>query len=243
MTITTKPLRKIAEEYPSAVTVFERFEIDLCTWGDKDLAETCAGLQLSAEQILEKLEKNCFPGGAERDVTTLSLTQLIQRIVRTHHRRIRQDLPALARMADKLAGRHPGQSVSFARIAKNVDVLHSKLLAHIEKEEQILFPFIAQLEEETGGLSPTGRSHFASVKQPIARMMQEHATAVETVDVLRQCTSAYQPAEEACPTQRALYGGLKNFEADLQQHLYLEEHVLFPRVIGLEMERLQGRSA
>lgn len=241
MTITTKPLHQIAEEYPSAVTIFERFEIDLCAWGDKALGETCASLKLSTDQVLEKLEQLCLPEGAVRDAASLSLTQLIQRIVRVHHRRVRQDLPALVRMAGRLASTHGNKVETYATIAREVETLHSDMLAHIEKEEQVLFPVIAEMEEKSGGFYAAGCACFSSVRQPIARMKQEHETANRTMNLLRQHTNAFHPPEKACSTQRALYGGLRNFETDLQEHMRLEDELLFPRVINLETE-LQGRS-
>jgi regulator of cell morphogenesis and NO signaling len=46
---------------------------------------------------------------------------------------------------------------------------------------------------------------------------------------------------DACPTYRALYQGLEDFERDLHQHIHLENNVLFPH--ALEMERKEGTYA
>ena len=64
------------------------------------------GLQLSVDQVLEKLadaedrEHGTAPGQIP---TGYSLSRLIQHIVRAHHQHVRQELPRMAEMAQKVA--------------------------------------------------------------------------------------------------------------------------------------------
>ena len=53
-------------------------------------------------------------------------------------------------------------------------------------------------------------------------------------------TLSVQPPEGACPTHRALYNGLEEFERDLRQHVHLENNIVFPRALemGAPRERL-----
>ena len=243
MSLTNIPLHEIATEIPAAISIFEQFEIDLCVWGDKPLGEACEELRLSTEQVREKLEALSVAEGGARDSASLSLTQLIQRIVRVHHRRIRQDLPALARMASRLAVRHSGLDQPGKALARPIHALHTGLMSHIEKEEQILFPFIAAMEEEIGVLYHPGRACYPSVRKPIASMMQDHAAANQALDELRDRTGNFEASAEACSTERALYGGLRNFEADLRDHMHLEDDVLFPRAIKIESNLRNRRQA
>jgi len=55
MSTSTQSIREIIQTQPSAARVFERFEIDLCTQAEKSLDKACAELQLSVDQVLEKL--------------------------------------------------------------------------------------------------------------------------------------------------------------------------------------------
>ncbi|MNP85488.1 Iron-sulfur cluster repair protein YtfE [compost metagenome] len=48
-------------------------------------------------------------------------------------------------------------------------------------------------------------------------------------------TGDMQPPEGACNTWRALYRGLDELRVDLMQHIHLENNVLFPRALGLEV--------
>ena len=55
---------------------------------------------------------------------------------------------------------------------------------------------------------------------------------------MRFRTLSVQPPEGACPTHRALYNGLEEFERALRQHVHLENNIVFPR--ALEMERKES---
>lgn len=241
MSITDMPLREIAAAHPAAISIFEQFDVDLCAWGEKSLGETCAALRISADQMEEKLHALAVDGGEACTAAHLSLTRLIQVIVREHHRRVRQDLPALARMAVRLASKHPAQSASYGSTARLIQELHADLLSHIEKEEQTLFPCIAAMEQEDDGGYTTGSITSQSVHLPVANMMQEHAEADKRLDELRNRTCDYRPPADACSTQRALYSGLRRFEAGFREHLHLEDDILFPRSIEVE-SALQQRS-
>jgi regulator of cell morphogenesis and NO signaling len=52
---------------------------------------------------------------------------------------------------------------------------------------------------------------------------------------MRQASAGYTPPGDACISYQTLYKALADFEADLHQHIHLENNILFPRAI--EMER------
>ena len=115
------------------------------------------------------------------------------------------------------------------------------MYAHIQKEEQVLFPFISQMDQESIVAYPPSHACFRSVTHPIFMMEQEHESAGHIVAQLTQLTNHFEPLSWACATHIALYSGLRDFEADLRQHVHLENDVLFPRAIQLEAE-LKSRS-
>jgi len=83
---------------------------------------------------------------------------------------------------------------------------------------------------------PPAHTCFRSVAQPVSKMMQEHESANHIVAELRRITLGFQPPAWACAAHIALFAGLSEFEADLKQHVHLENDVLFPRAIELEAE-------
>jgi regulator of cell morphogenesis and NO signaling len=51
---------------------------------------------------------------------------------------------------------------------------------------------------------------------------------------MRQASSNYAAPSDACTSFLSLYQALPALEADLHQHIHLENNLLFPRAINLE---------
>ena len=243
MAAATQSIRQIVAADPSAAAVFERFQIDLCSQADHALGRVCADLQLSVDQLLDKLAEvaSQAKGAIAPDLERYSLTRLIQHIVRTHHQAIRQELPRFAEMAGKIAAQQNGQAPQFMAVARLIDQLRAELMAHIEKEEQALFPYIVELEEAKKNDLPAPKGQFRSVAQPLSMMIREHEVAEWIVEQLRQSTNGFVHPEWACPRNVAFHADLAAFDKNLRRHVQLENDLLFPRAIALEAQLAQRR--
>ena len=67
---------------------------------------------------------------------------------------------------------------------------------------------------------------------PIQCMEQEHDDAGADLRRTRAMVTDFVPPSSACTTWRALYVGLAEFERELMEHVHLENHVLFPRILS-----------
>jgi regulator of cell morphogenesis and NO signaling len=238
MSTATQSIREIVTRHPAAATILNRFDIDLCLQADLSLEGACHELQLSIDQVLEKLAdaESKEGGGLALDPATLSLGRLIQHIVRVHHHRVRQELPRLAEMASKVAAKLSDRAPELARISELIEKLHAEMHAHIQKEEQVLFPFISQMDQESIVAYPPAHACFRSVTHPIFMMEQEHESVDHIVTELSRLTDHFEAPGWACATHMALLSRLREFDSDLRQHVHLENDVLFPRAIQLEAE-------
>lgn len=238
MCAATQSIREIVTRQPSATRIFDRFDIDLCLQADLSLEAACQELQLSVDQVLEKLAdaeaQEC--GGMALDAKGLSLCRLIQHIVRVHHHCVRHELPMLAEMALKVAATRSNQAPELTKIAKLIEKLRDEMYAHIQKEEQVLFPFISQMDQESIVAYPPEHACFRSVTHPIFMMGQEHESADHILMELNRLTNHFEPPSWACATHIVLFSGLREFEAGFRQHVRLENDILFPRAIQLEAE-------
>jgi regulator of cell morphogenesis and NO signaling len=52
---------------------------------------------------------------------------------------------------------------------------------------------------------------------------------------MQEVTNSYTLPEGACPSFQALYQRLQELQADLHEHIHLENNLLFPRAIELEL--------
>ena len=236
MPTSTQSVREIIAKHPSAAKIFQRFDINLCSQAEKSLDGACAELQLSVDQVLEKLAdaETQELGGPPVDPASISIGRLIQHIVRVHHQYVRQELPRLAEMAQKLAAKRSDRAPELKNIEELLEELRTDMFAHIQREEQVLFPFISQMDQESIVAYPPSHACFRSVTHPIFMMEQEHESADHIVAELIRLTNHFEPPSWACATHIALFSGLREFEADLKQHVHLENDVLFPRAIQLE---------
>jgi len=98
----------------------------------------------------------------------------------------------------------------------------------------VLFPYIVRMEESSIAGEAAPPSCFGTVTNPIRMMCAEHDGAGEALRTFRTITSEYKLPEDACASYRGLYEALQGFEADLHQHIHLENNILFPRAIAME---------
>ena len=163
-----------------------------------------------------------------------STHELIGHIVGRHHSYVRSETPRLVTMFEKVVSRHGQEHPELASIRDLFGALTEELSAHMLKEENILFPYLEQMASAVSrGRSPPP-AVFGSVEMPISRMLADHDDAGELLAQIRALSSEYRVPDSACPTYRALYHGLEEFEHDLHHHVHLENNILFPRALHME---------
>jgi len=117
--------------------------------------------------------------------------------------------------------------------------LAQELSTHMMKEEMVLFPYIVRMEEAVIQKEPVLPAPFGSIENPVAIMVHEHDLAGVALRTIRQSSTGFTPPPDACVSYQTLYKALADLEADLHQHIHLENNILFPR--ALEMERNSRR--
>ena len=235
MATTTQTVRDIATENPTAVRVFEKYGIDYCCGGRVPLAEACANKGLNVDEVLASLEATASPSDTgEKDWSRESLAGLASYIVDTHHAYVTREVPRLNALAAKVVSRHGDTREELPAIQSKIAELGEEMIAHQGKEEVVLFPYIGKFERYAAGDGPIPRNCFGSVSHPIAMMTKDHDLAGELMAQIRELSQDYTPPASACPTFRAFYAGLLEFEKDLHQHIHLENNILFPRALALE---------
>ena len=229
-----KTVGEIAAENPAAARVFESYNIDYCCGGQRPLQQVCREQGISAEDLLAEVEKASAPAQQTRHWNSESLAELADHIVSRHHAYLRAELPALSRMIAKvIAARSEAHSDSLVALRETFEGLERELLAHMRKEEMVLFPLIKELElsHQTGVTVSTATRGF--VQHPIRVMEYEHDSAGMALAHIRRVTSDYTLPADACATYRALFDRLQQLESDLHLHIHLENNILFPRALQI----------
>jgi len=237
--VTTKTVGEIAVEMPSATREFEKLGIDYCCGGSRTLGEACAEAKISVDEALARLEESAtsVQTEASQDWQTPLLADLIAHITTTHHVFVREESPRIEALAAKVVGVHGKNHPELLQVKEIFSALAAELSVHLMKEEQILFPYVLHMEENALAGEPVPPALFGTVVNPIRMMMQEHDGAGDSLRALRTITNDYKLPEDACISYRTLYQALQGYEADLHQHIHLENNILFPRAVAMEAKR------
>jgi len=130
------------------------------------------------------------------------------------------ELPELVALATKVETSHAERASRPRGLRAHLEKVHQAVLEHLAKEEQVLFPMILG-----------GSGHMDA--GPIRAMESEHIDHAENLQKTRRLTANLVAPEEACPTWCALYLRLEQLEAELMDHIHLENNVLFRRVLAV----------
>ncbi len=212
-------LGSLVTAYPASSRVLVRHGLDFCCGGSQTLADACAGAGLSVDQILAEI-KEVKEKNTETRWDHVAPSELISHILEVYHATLPEELAQLQAMADKVLSVHGDKDPDrLGELASTVQSLVRDLMPHMHKEEEILFPWIVSDREPR----PEG---------PIAVMLEDHETAGAALERIKELTDNFMVPAEACDTWRNLYARLESFDAELREHIHLENNILFPRALA-----------
>jgi len=235
--ITEKAVRELALGNPAATRIFEKLGIDYCCGGNRSLDEACRAANLPVEQVLDSLEmaeQASRTAQPVHDWQREPLSDLIAHINGTHHKYTREEIARLGPLLEKVCSVHGKNHPELSHIRAILAGLAQELTMHMMKEEMVLFPYIVRMEESVIQSEPILPPPFGSVQNPVSMMEHEHDSAGAALRAMRQASSGYAAPPDACISYQTLYKALAEFEADLHQHIHLENNILFPRAIAME---------
>ncbi len=219
----------IVLKFPQAADLFKQYGLDFCCGGDRSLAAASNEHQIDQTSLLEELneryEDALKVGLVTKDWMSVSFEQLIHHIVNTHHAYLNQAFPTLSELTLKILrvhGQHHGDTLSV--VHQKFSELRSGLEAHMIKEEEVIFPQIVDYEKSP---SETKRE---SLQQLLSELDREHEESGAILKVIREVTANYALPEDACNTFAYVYRSLEDMEANIFEHIHLENNVLFLRL-------------
>lgn len=203
----------IAASLPGATAVFRRHKMDFCCGGDVQLAEAARrkGVDIGALEA----ELAALTSGAPDRIEGADSDRLIAHLLTRYHAVHRTELPELIALARKVEAVHSAHPEVPAGLADLLQRMAGELEVHMKKEELILFPAMQR--------------HVAGLDAPIAQMRHDHLDHGDLLGLLEVMTDGFTLPAGACRSWQALYAGAAKLSDDLQQHIHLENNVLFPR--------------
>ena len=160
-------LAKIILLRPEAASLFEKHNLDFCCGGKQTLAEALKGNTEKLELIKKELQESHTESENKPSINfeTISLSQLIDFIIDTHHRYVNESMPLINEHAHKISTKHGERHPELKKIAALFTDVKKEMEQHMMKEEIVLFPVIKQLE--TWDKQKMNRNEMMLLETPI----------------------------------------------------------------------------
>lgn len=161
-------------------------------------------------------------------------------IINIHHHYLRQALPSIHTQLQHFVNEHKKKYPFLFELLESFNMLKKTMLPHLDQEEEIIFPYILQIAHAYESRESYASLLVRTLRKPVEALMEhEHEFTGKILNRFRSLTDQYTPPENACTSHKLSYLLLKELDADLVQHMYLENEVLFPRAIAMEKELLE----
>lgn len=212
---------RIVLDHPETAAVFQRHRIDFCCRGNVAVEEACKGAGTDPGALYAELERAVAARAgepAEEDLRTFSTPALVARIVDRHHGYLRRAIPRIEPLLAKVATVHGEHEPKLRGVRTAFVELVVLLVPHLDFEEEVLFPELVT----AGGPRATALDHLDA-------MNADHLAVGTKLAELRGLADDFATPDWGCNSYRAVMAELRTLEADVLQHVHLENHVLLPR--------------
>ena len=152
-TTTIQPSDKLGDlvnTHPQLTPTLDRMQLDYCCGGHRSLGEACgtAGLDIGATiETLEAVaaESPAVPSSLQ-DLAQAPPSAVADHIEQTHHAYLRDELPRLSELAERVRDVHGKRHPELIDVNDCFALLRADLEPHLDREEQILFPLVREIE-------------------------------------------------------------------------------------------------
>jgi regulator of cell morphogenesis and NO signaling len=230
----------VVSDYRTA-DVFKRFGINYCCSGQVSLEQACKTRGLDYAIVEEELFKATLNISISNNTlfSEWKVEFLIDYIINIHHAYLYQALPSLQLRLESFVEGHKKKYPELIHIAEVLAELSKFLLHHNHYEEEIIFPYIKQIDAAYRRKESYGNLFVRTLRKPLSNIEREHEVINEHLRKLQLYTNNYLPPANACTNHQVIYHKLHEVYSDLIQHKHLERNILFPRAIEIEQQLLQ----
>lgn len=213
---------EVVTKHPELVKVLMDFQVDFCCGGDRNIMDAIKrdtkqvdDLVKAADAALEAASAFSIDGGAKVTLSDFTNEQLIDRILMTHHKYLKETMPKLSELMYKVLTVHGEHHPELYVVHKLYGNLKTELEGHMTKEEKRLFPMIL--------------AGSKGVDVLIEELENEHVGAGDILHTLTEVTDHFSLPKDACTSYGMVYDMLKTLVADMYMHVHTENNILFKR--------------
>jgi regulator of cell morphogenesis and NO signaling len=223
----------IVAQFPKAADVLMEYKIDFCCGGNRPLSAAIQEQQLDENEILNRINERY--DAYQKDVEAkkenwqeAAFDELVDHILNTHHAYLWRELPQISQLTTTILRVHGAHHPELAKVHKLFHTIKMELEEHLTKEETLQYPAIKRYLESNSD------EDLEEAVKIINVLEEEHTAAGNILKELRVVTKDYEIPDDVCATFTLTYDKLQEMEADLFQHIHLENNILFPRLFAIK---------
>jgi len=221
--------------------VFKKYQISFCCGGAMTLKEACETKGIDPDRISSDLKESSrtvtIPNSLPYDEWKIEF--LIDFITHIHHTYIYRVIPPLSVELQSFTLGHKAKYPELTKVAELFAALSETLQIHSKHEDEIIFPYIRQIESAHRSREPYGKLFVRTLRKPLHLLEKEHRRIKEMLDNLDLITAKFTAPDSSCLQYHIYYKKLEEVYNHLVQYKYLEQTLLLPRAIAIERELLQ----
>jgi regulator of cell morphogenesis and NO signaling len=208
-----------------ASSLFDDIGIDYACGGGTTLKNAATSAGLTANELIALLRDVRSAEGPDWNERPLS--ELTRYLAHDHQRLLSGLLPRVRSAIDAAVECH-GHLPLLNRMHDLCESLSALIAEHASSEERELFPIVEKLEAAAS--SPGLQPPQTRISARVLREYIEHENVRDRVHTLRDLAAELQLECEV----DVLAMHLRAFQRHLNQHMHLENNVLYPRAIAIE---------
>lgn len=164
------------------------------------------------------------------------LIELTEFIIQKYHNPLRENLPKIHLLLNKIVDVHWDIHPEFAKMKDIFILFQNEMLKHLDKEEKILFPMMQALQKAVNEKKNIWAFHCGSIKNPVTQMEKEHKIFDFYLEQIKELSNNFFIPENACNAYTTTYTMLKNLYDETLEHTHFEDNTLHK--LTLEYEKI-----
>lgn len=241
-TTTIQPSDKLGDlvnTYPQLTPTLDRMQLDYCCGGQRSLGEACGAAGLDVGETIKTLGAVAAESPAASssllDLAQAPMSAVADHIEQTHHAYLRDALPRLSELAERVRDVHGERHPELIEVSNSFALLRADLEPHLDREEQILFPLVREIDAALR----SGTSANGELENPVSVLEDDHDQVGALLARLRDLTNDFTAPDDGCASYRALYDGLRRLTDDTHLHVHKENNILFPAAVEREHQLME----
>jgi len=233
------PMCQAVLEHHRLLPLLPRFNIRL-GFGEKSVDEVCRLNHVTTDFFMEisnaYLDDDYIP---QTDLSLFPLGDLVGYLTSTHHYYLEVAIPKIERKIHQLLDGSALSEKERGLVSGFFNDYRKEFLEHVSREEQIVLPYILELEKQFLKEKPDGQFMKRLQGYTIRDFAREHDRLETSLENLSRLIIKYLPPFEDFDLCHQVLTDLADLVRDLIDHAHMEDKVLVPRVAELEQHLLR----